>query len=417
MGLFMILRKIVPSLLLVGGLLGFVWGGQALALGGAATYTVQPGDTFSTIAAQHYGDSGVWRAVWKANPQIRDPASLSVGDELRLPASGDLNIPRSYRGRDGLQVVKLSPEVISVPLSEDMFTIPRDAIKPFIDRPRVFDEETAADSPYIVGQFGGRIIGGPADRVYVNGLPDDGITRFGIYRQGGAFYDIAPGTGGDWNAYALVADGYATRFNPGNVTDVGREDVLAYQGYREGLSYLPREKTEEQVLAEEGGSILGRAVLGYEAVLVATAEMENFDPDGYSMLKVDEVHMEVFNGDIVLPLPTGAVSLDFTPKVPGKEMSGAVIKVPLSFTQAGQFDLVYINIGTKKGAVAGDIFDVFGFPTDSYDPKLGHTITLPRERIARLMILRTHDRLGFAIVLEAARAVRVADHVESADSI
>jgi hypothetical protein len=152
-------------------------------------------------------------------------------------------------------------------------------------------------------------------------------------------------------------------------------------------------------------------------VLVATAEVEKFAPDGYSMLKVDEVHMEVLNGDVVLRLPTGAVSLDFTPTVPGKAMSGAVIKIPLTYTQAGQFDLVYINIGTKKGAKAGDIFDVFGFPTDSYDPKIGHTITLPRERIAQLMILRTHERLSFAIVLEAARAVRVADHVESADSI
>jgi len=417
MGLFMILRKIVPSLLLVGGLLGFVWGGQAVALGDAATYTVQPGDTFSTIAARHYGDSGVWRAVWKANPRIRNPASLSVGDELKLPASGDLNIPRSYRGRDGLQVVKLSPEVISVPLAENVFVIPRDAIKPFVDRPRLFDEETADDSPYVVGQYGGRIIGGNADRIYVNGLPDDGTTRFGIYRQGGAFYDIAPGTGGDWDAFALVADGYATRFNPGNVTDVGREDALAYQGYREGLSYLPRDKTEEQLLAEEGGSILGRAVLGYEAILVATAELENFVPDGYSMLKADEVHMEILNGDIVLPLPAGAVSLDFVPKVPAKDMSGTVIKVPLSYTQAGQFDLVYVNIGTKKGAQEGDIFDVFGFSTDSYDPKRGYAVTMPRERIAQLMVLRTHERMSFAIVLEASRAVRVADHVESADSI
>jgi LysM repeat protein len=417
MGLFMILQKIVPALLLVGGLLGVVWGGQAAALGDAATYTVQPGDTFSTIAARHYGDSGVWRAVWKANPQIRSPSGLSVGDVLNLPASGDLNIPRSYRGRDGLQVVKLSPEVISVPLSEEVFTIPRDAIKPFLDRPRVFDEETAADSPYVVGQYGGRIIAGNADKVYVNGLPEGDNKLFGIYRQGGAFYDIKAGTGDAWDAYGLVADGYATRFNPGSVTDVGREDVLAYQGYRQGLAYLPKEKSEEQLLAEDSGSILGRSVLGYEAVLVAVAELKHFDPDGYSKLKIRKVHMEVFNGDIVLPLETGVFNPDFTPKVPGKAMIGAVIKIPLSYTQAGQFDLVYVSIGTNKGAEPGDLMDVFGVPTDSYDPKTGYNVSLPRERVAQLMILRTYKRMSFAIVLEAARAVRVADNVESSDSI
>ena len=48
-------------------------------------YTVQAGDTFSSIASKHYKDESKWFDIAQSNPTV-DPTRLRVGQELRLPA-------------------------------------------------------------------------------------------------------------------------------------------------------------------------------------------------------------------------------------------------------------------------------------------------------------------------------------------
>lgn len=52
----------------------------------AETYTVQRGDTLSSIAKQQYGDSSRWKEIFEANTgTIKDPNMLSIGWVLGLP--------------------------------------------------------------------------------------------------------------------------------------------------------------------------------------------------------------------------------------------------------------------------------------------------------------------------------------------
>lgn len=61
------------------------------ALPGAQSYTVRPGDTLTSIAAQVYGDAGEWRRIFEANrDQMASPEALRVGMTIRIP-----DLPRS----------------------------------------------------------------------------------------------------------------------------------------------------------------------------------------------------------------------------------------------------------------------------------------------------------------------------------
>jgi Transglycosylase-like domain/LysM domain len=52
------------------------------------SYTVQPGDTLSQIAARAYGSGADWPAVWWANRrQVPDPDLITAGERLALPSS------------------------------------------------------------------------------------------------------------------------------------------------------------------------------------------------------------------------------------------------------------------------------------------------------------------------------------------
>jgi hypothetical protein len=53
-----------------------------LAADGKQIYLVKPGDTLGTIAARVLGDSGRWKEIWKANPQVTNPALIYPGDTL-----------------------------------------------------------------------------------------------------------------------------------------------------------------------------------------------------------------------------------------------------------------------------------------------------------------------------------------------
>ena len=50
------------------------------------SYTVQPGDTLSSISKRFYGTSNRWRQIFKANrDRLASPESLSQGQTIRLP--------------------------------------------------------------------------------------------------------------------------------------------------------------------------------------------------------------------------------------------------------------------------------------------------------------------------------------------
>lgn len=58
-----------------------------VATPGATSYTIKPGDTFSTIAGDIYKDTRKWTAIAKANPGV-DPARLKVGQVIKVPTDG-----------------------------------------------------------------------------------------------------------------------------------------------------------------------------------------------------------------------------------------------------------------------------------------------------------------------------------------
>ncbi len=83
-------RSFIPIRRLTPGATGAgerVAGGAPAPAAAAAstTYTVQRGDTLSSIARKVYGSAGRWTAIRDANPDLRDGRALKAGMKLRLP--------------------------------------------------------------------------------------------------------------------------------------------------------------------------------------------------------------------------------------------------------------------------------------------------------------------------------------------
>ncbi len=74
----------------------------AAPAGEGKTYTIQSGDTFSSIALHFYGDESKWTAIAKANPLV-DPTRLKVGKVIKIP---DLSASQKERTAEIEQLQK-----------------------------------------------------------------------------------------------------------------------------------------------------------------------------------------------------------------------------------------------------------------------------------------------------------------------
>ena len=64
-----------------------------------AQHKVAPGDTLGAIAHRYLGRASRWREVWQANPWLRQPRHLRVGQTLTIPIGVRDQIPTSVTPR------------------------------------------------------------------------------------------------------------------------------------------------------------------------------------------------------------------------------------------------------------------------------------------------------------------------------
>ncbi len=353
------------------------------------TYVVAPGDTLWSIAGRFLEDPWRWGEVWRGN-DVGDPNLIYPGDVLRLSTDGgrpSIGVDRAGGYSGGLRVVKLSPKVRASSLANAVPTIPIASIAPFLTQPYVAETADVRRAPYVVGFPDERIVAGVGDSVYVRRIDDTATRQFQILRPGDTLVD----------------------------PDTNEE-------------------------------------LGHLAVFVANADLQRVgDP---ATLQVVNSEREVSIGDRVIPAALEEPLSNFFPRPGPAGLRGRIIAVLNGVSQIGQFDVVVLNKGTEDGVARGDVFEVFQggrkerdevlagesdfnwknespfstdfwyganakifrWRSDPFPPAVDvryprPTFVAPYERSGALLVFRTFDRVSFALVMEATRAMRVQDRV------
>lgn len=199
-------------------------------------YEVVPGDTLWDISARYLHSPWQWPSLWQANPQVRNPHLIYPGDVLLLGTCQGQPCLSLERGQG---IVKLSPQMRTVPEREAIAPIPMEVVRSFLREHRVVEPgENLQELAYVVGGDNQRLISGAGDTLYVRGqVPARGI--LGIYRPGEP-YIAADGTLlGD----ELINIGEARYVS--SEGDIARIEVLsAYQEVRNNDILLPLEDRE-----------------------------------------------------------------------------------------------------------------------------------------------------------------------------
>jgi len=157
-------------------------------------YVVVRGDTLWDIASRFLNDPWLWPQVWHINPEIRNPHLIYPGDVITLHYAGG-KPHLTLEGEGGapppkdIKTVKLSPKVRYEKLDVAIETIPRSALGPFLQRPRVVAEDDLEDAPYIVSSYEGHLISSSDNKIYVKNIKKSGVAAYDVVRPGEVYRD------------------------------------------------------------------------------------------------------------------------------------------------------------------------------------------------------------------------------------
>ena len=320
-------------------------------------YQVTPGDTLWDIAGRYLYAPWQWPRLWQHNPQIANPHLIYPGDTLLLSDCQGTPCLQLERGQ---RVVKLSPQVRTLPRREAIEPIPMEIARAFLRDHRVVDSAEALQTlAYVVAGNDRRLISGAGDKLYVRGdVPSHG--EVGIYRQSEPYQAM---------------DG----------TPLGLE--LINVGIARSLDRNDRSREEQS--SEERGN------------------------DDIAQLEVVSSSQEVRVNDIVLALEDRELDSEFMPRAPLNRVEGHIIAVPGGVRFIGRYQIVTLDIGTLEGLQAGHVLQVNQKGELINDPRTQELVQLPNSEAGTVMVFKPYDHVSYALVMQASRVLEVGDQVVS----
>jgi len=350
------------------------------------SYVVVKGDTLWDIAGRFLQEPWRWPEIWKVNPQIEDPHWIYPGDIVSLKfedgspvltvdrestaetnagesSAGDTSMPRATTGRNQ----KLSPTIHEYAREQAIPSIPIDAIRHFLSRPLVINEDEMDNWPYVIAGKHGHLVAGKGDTVFVRGLSaNDSSNRYSVYRKGQAYKSNGKILGYE----ALhIADAVVVEGGDPSVVKIVQSDREVMDGDRL-VAQSEKDINSDFIPQSPDQNINGSIISAVDSVFaIGRYQIVILDRGSSDGLKVGNVLGVYGKGEVV------------EDKIANEKTKG------LDNTALMQY------LGPFKG------------PNEK--------VTLPEDLSGVLMVFRTFNQLSYGIVMEAYGPIHLNDAVRN----
>ncbi|HSE83799.1 MAG TPA: hypothetical protein VLB01_04575, partial [Thermodesulfobacteriota bacterium] len=148
---------------------------------------------------------------------------------------------------------------------------------------------------------------------------------------------------------------------------------------------------------------------GYKVAVLGELEIEEVLGNRMSSARVTNSYREITKGARIRPveplvkevvLKKGVVKAD-----------GLVIETLNNIELSGRGDIVYISVGKNQGVVPGNMFSVYKYPRDAFDPDEGVNVVIPGALVGKLVVLNVHEKAATGIITQSKRQIEIGDVV------
>ncbi|MBO0612380.1 LysM peptidoglycan-binding domain-containing protein [Thiothrix fructosivorans] len=301
------------------------------------TYTVKKGDTLWGIARKFLHTPWHWPEIWDKNQRVANPHQLYPGDVLTLDYAG---------GGSGN---KLQPRIRVDQRGQGE---PIATLAPFTVWPRVLDEATIKNAPYILASRDDHALIAEGETIYVKNLRNTQVgERCAIFHPNEALHD--PHTGA----------------------------LLGYEVTYGGFSRVERVDSTSTA-----------------TVLDAQREIRKGDRLFTAVDEVDQLQG-------VIHAPTHKVRGDIVSLFDAEEIAGNYMVAVINQGIRDRIEVGHtLGVYTQGRYVVDEV--------ESCKKKSGAVCSqLPPEKVANLVIYKVTDRVSYGLVMDASREVRNGDQI------
>ncbi|MDQ6954696.1 MAG: LysM peptidoglycan-binding domain-containing protein [Mariprofundaceae bacterium] len=111
--------------------------------------------------------------------------------------------------------------------------------------------------------------------------------------------------------------------------------------------------------------------------------------------------------------PADKVTTKIEPHFPEKKLHGKVLYIRNDAAEAGQNQIIAINLGLGQELKAGTILSVHRAGRTIIDQLTGEETLLPEEKIGEIMVLVAHQHASLALVLHSSYSINIGDAIHS----
>lgn len=151
--------------------------------------------------------------------------------------------------------------------------------------------------------------------------------------------------------------------------------------------------------------------LGTEAIFLGDARM--LRPGETAKLRITRSVEEIAPADRLMPVEDDIVQPYYHPHAPEGDVLGYIIKAPRGVSELGPYSVVVISLGAANGIEEGHVLRIRHRKEPVQDPVTRKLLQLPEEDSGLLMVFRPFDRVSYALVLSATRAIHIGDSLVS----
>ncbi len=320
-------------------------------------YTVKKGDTLWDISSLFLQDPWYWPEIWQRNTQIQNPHLIFPGDVLTLiyidgqpqMLVNDAQHRAIQQASGNRRVKRLSPSIRSTALQASIPSIPGDAIRQFLSKPRVVTKEQLENAPRIIASQDDHLILGSGSRVYIRGEIDKERVRFAVFHPGDELIDPESGD--------LL--GYEAKYT-------GDVHITSYDDPASGdLTFTEREVLIGDRLLPEDKSKLENLFFPHVPDKDVNAQIISLYD---ALFGVAQYQIVVINKGERDGMEVGHLLATYT--------QGNVVR-------------------------------------DRYDTRSSKLVKLPNERSGLVMIFKTFERVSYALTMESKRVIHKNDYLHT----